>query len=137
MNGFCAVSFALLGSSIATMMMNRQYMQDFEDSLDKSQKQIYAEIKKERLTIYLIATVIAITIGFLVSKNNTCLGVASALSLQMLIYLVWPKSKYMLDHVKKPKQSSLWIQKYKHMSTLGYVGMIVGLLVYFSQYYKF
>lgn len=135
MNGFCAVSFALLGSSITTMLlMNKLYMKKFEASLDETQKEIYADIREERLFIFVVATVIGTIVGFIVAIKNICMGVAIALTLQTMIYLIWPKSKYMLEHVNKPEQSKLWIKKYKHMSLLGYIGIVLGLVVYFVQF---
>lgn len=135
MNGFCAVSFALLGSSITTMvLMNRIYMKKFEESLDTSQTEIYQEIKEERIFIYIVATVVGTIVGLIISTKNVCMGVAIALTLQTMIYLIWPKTKYMLEHVNKPEQSKLWIKKYKHMSLLGYIGIVLGLLVYLIQF---
>lgn len=135
MNGFCAVSFALLGSSITTMvLMNKIYMKKFEESLDSSQTEIYQEIKEERLFIYIIATVVGTIVGLFISTKNVCMGVAIALTLQTMIYLIWPKSKYMLEHVNKPEQSKLWITKYKHMSVIGYIGIVLGLIIYLIQF---
>lgn len=134
MNGFCAVSFALLGSSITTMvLMNKIYMKNFEESLDTSQTKIYQEIKEERLFIYIVATVVGTIVGLIISTKNVCMGVAIALTLQTMIYLIWPKSKYMLEHVNKPEQSKLWITKYKHMSVIGYIGIVLGLIIYLIQ----
>jgi len=135
MNGFCAVSFALLGSSITTMvLMNKIYMKKFEESLDSSQTEIYQEIKEERLFIYIVATVVGTIVGLFISTKNVCMGVAIALTLQTMIYLIWPKSKYMLEHVNKPEQSKLWITKYKHMSVIGYIGIVLGLIIYLIQF---
>lgn len=135
MNGFCIVSFALLGSSIATMFMHKKYIQDFDKSLDSSQKKIYKDIRKERLNIFIMSSIFAFVVGGYISLNNSCLGTAVGLFLQMMIYLIWPKSKYMLDNMKKPEQSSLWLKKYKHMSLLGYIGTFVGVVIYLLQYY--
>ena len=135
MNGFCAVSFALLGSSITTMvLMNKIYMKKFEESLDSSQTEIYQEIKEERLFIYIVATVVGTIVGLFISTKNVCMGVAIALTLQTMIYLIWPKSKYMLEQVNKPEQSKLWITKYKHMSVIGYIGIVLGLIIYLIQF---
>jgi hypothetical protein len=55
---------------------------------------------------------------------------------QTLVYLLWPKSKYMMEHVKTPEQSALWIQKYKHMALLGNIGLVAGLMVYFVTSFR-
>lgn len=137
MNGYCAVSFALLGSFSATLFMNQGHMTRFEESLDEGQRVVYKEIKEERLRIYIYATVLAIVVGFAtaVSKSN-CFSVASAMTTQTLVYLLWPKSKYMMEHVKTPEQSALWIQKYKHMALLGNIGLVAGLMVYFVTSFR-
>jgi len=132
MYGYCAVSFALFGSSVATMFMNRKYMVKFEESLDDEQRVIYKEITNERLRIYILATIVAIVVGLVTMRQfTTCFSVAAALSTQTLVYLLWPKSKYMMEHVKTPEQSSLWIQKYKHMALLGNLGIVIGLIIFF------
>lgn len=131
MNGYCAVSFALFGSSVATMFMNRKYMVKFEESLDSEQKAVYKEIANERLRIYIFATITAIVVGLVTMRQSTCFSVAAALSTQTFVYLLWPKSKYMMEHVKTPEQSSLWIKKYKHMALLGNLGVVIGLIIFF------
>lgn len=132
MSAYCVVAFALLGSSAATIFMNRSHMARFESSLDESQRAIYKDIKSERLRIYLCATVVAAVVGLLAVSRSYCFAVAAALSVQTLVYLLWPKSTYMMEHVKTQEQSALWIRKYKHMALLGNVGTVVGLAVYYA-----
>lgn len=133
MSAYCVVAFALVGSSAAIMFMNRQHMRRFEDSLDESQRTIYKEIKAERLRIFIHATMIAGLVGLVLASRSRCFAAAAALTTQTFVYLLWPKSKYMMEHVKTPEQSALWIRKYKHMALLGNVGAVVGLAVYFAQ----
>jgi len=133
MSGYCVVAFALAFSSAATVFMNRDHMKRFDGSLDESQRAVYKEIKAERLRIYLYATIVATMVGFVAASRSYCFAVAAALSVQTLVYLMWPKSKYMMEHVKTPEQSALWIRKYKHMALLGNVGTVVGLVVYFVR----
>jgi len=107
-------------------------MVKFEESLDDEQRVIYKEITNERLRIYILATIVAIVVGLVTMRQfTTCFSVAAALSTQTLVYLLWPKSKYMMEHVKTPEQSSLWIQKYKHMALLGNLGIVIGLIIFF------
>lgn len=130
MNGYCAVAFALTGSMTLTMFANQKHMTKFESSLDSSQRKIYDQIKKERTHIFVWATIIAAVIGILLASKNACMSVAAALTTQTFVYLLWPKSRYMMEHVKTPEQSALWIQKYKHMCLLGNLGSVVGLMIY-------
>jgi hypothetical protein len=132
MNGFCVLAFALVGSTVLTMFANRKHMISFENSLDESQKKIYKEIKRERFLIFVASTVFASFVGAWIqyTRANMCMSVSAMLTTQMLGYLLWPKSKYMLDHVKTPEQTSLWLQKYKHMTFLGNFGNILGIFMY-------
>jgi hypothetical protein len=130
MNGFCAVAFALTGSTLATLFMNRRYMQRFEASLDDAQKSIYHDIQTERLRIYFFATFLGSVAGVWTARRDACMSVSLALTVQTLVYCLWPKTRYMMEHVNTPEQSALWIQKYRHMSLLGHVGTAVGLLLY-------
>lgn len=124
MKGFCAVAFALGGSSMLTMFMNKKHARRFEASLDDEQRTLYSEIKTERMRIFL-----AVVVGFALGRRGPpCF--AAALSTQTLVYLLWPKSRYMMEHVKSPEQSALWIRKYKHMAFLGNAGSLLGLGVF-------
>ena len=134
MDGFCAISFALIGSTVLTMIMNKKYTDTFVNSLDNQQKTIYKEIQQERFMIFKVATAFAIIIGLFNIRHSTssCYSVASALTTQTYVYLIWPKTKYMLDYIKTPEQSSLWMRNYRHMSYSGTVGTIIGLILYFT-----
>ena len=131
MKGFCAVAFALAGSSMLTMFMNKRHTRRFEASLDDEQRMLYSEIKRERMRIFLGATVLAVVVGFALGRRGPpCFAAAAALTTQTLVYLLWPKSRYMMEHVKSPEQSALWMRKYKHMAFLGNAGSLLGLGVF-------
>jgi hypothetical protein len=133
----CLVTAALLGSSVVTgLLVNYTHFTNFEKSLTIEQMEKYKMIKRERMIIYSVATIIGLIAGFM-NHKNTCIAVSSALFLQVFIYKLWPKSDYMLNHVETPDQSKLWMKKYTHMTFLSNVGMLVGLIAYFVLLQKY
>lgn len=132
MNCYCVIAVSLVCSSIATILfVNITHFHNFENSLNHQQKQIYAFIKQERMYIYMFSTVIALLVGFM-NKENVCYGVASALVTQTMLYKIYPKSDYMLNHIESKKQSQLWIKKYNHMTNLSNYGMVFGFILVLS-----
>ena len=126
MNCYCVIAMSLVCSSIATILfVNMSHFHTFEASLNEEQKQIYAFIKQERMYIYMFATVIGLLVGFM-NRENICYGVASALVTQIMLYKVYPKSDYMLNHIESKEQSRLWIAKYNHMKNLSNYGTLFG-----------
>ena len=130
MNCYCLVAAALLGSSVLTgLMVNYTHFVSFEKSLDPKQMEQYNKIKKERMFIYTIATIVGLVVGF-VNYKNKCVAVSSALFLQVFIYKLWPKSDYMLNHIDNQTQSKLWMKKYTHMTSLSNIGMLMGVVFF-------
>lgn len=130
MNCYCLVAAALLGSSVLTgLMVNYTHFVAFEKTLNPTQVERYNKIKKERMFIYSIATVVGLIVGF-VNYKNKCVAVSSALFLQVFIYKLWPKSDYMLNHIDNQTQSKLWMKKYTHMTSLSNIGMLVGMIAF-------
>ena len=136
---FCLIGSALLGSSLVSMATSKTSgnFKKFNDSLldDEKLKKIYEDIHKERLTIYIqgliLGTLLAIVAtqksGF--TKNiNTCLFVSIALGVNWMFYLLYPKSTYMLEHLKTPKQTKAWLAIYKEMKLRCLIGLILGAL---------
>lgn len=131
---FCLAAFALLGSTLVTMFFVRvKHMRAFTESLDEDQRRVQARVVKERGFIYAVATVMGLMTAFSL-RDSRCKATAGALFVQTMVYLLWPKSTYMLNHVKTPQQSVLWLQQYTHMSRLGNVGLVAGVIAYFLLY---
>lgn len=133
-NCFCLAAFALLGSTLVTMLfVKERHMRAFTESLDEEQRRVQARVVMERGLIYAMATVAGLMTAFTL-RDSSCKATAGALFVQTMVYLLWPKSTYMLNHVKTPAQSVLWLKQYTHMSRLGNVGIVAGVVAYFLLY---
>ena len=127
---FCLAAFALMGSTTITMLfVNTNHMNRFKESLTADQAAAYTSIVKERAYIYIFATLMGAIAGY-VFRETKCKAVSAALFVQMMVYLIWPKSDYMMNHVETKEQGKLWVKKYVHMSRLGNVGLIAGIVLY-------
>ena len=90
--------------------------------LDDDQKNIYISVIRERVTIYVQGLIIGVVLALLVTfksnlakANNMCLFVTIALGFNYLYYSLYPKSTYMLSHLKSPQQKKLGRKIYKEM----------------------
>lgn len=129
-NCFCMAAFALLGSSFVMMFfVNTSHMKTFANSLNEKQSDAYKRIVRERAYIYILATVLGLLAGYAFSDTK-CKAVSSALFVQTMVYMLWPKSDHILNHIESNEQSRLWVKKYAHMSRLGNVGLVAGIVLY-------
>lgn len=132
---YCLIGSALLGSSLVTMAASKSSgnFKKFNDLLDQEQTKIYKDIHKERLKIYIAGLILGIFLAILVTQlsgfkqnTNICLFVSIALGVNWMFYLLYPKSTYMLEHLKTPEQTKAWLGIYKEMKTRSYIGLILG-----------
>lgn len=137
---YCLLGAALLGSSILAMLTSKDagVFKKFTNLLDDDQLQIYKSIIRERATIYvqslLLGLVLAILVVFNLKKlGNTpkvCLFILIALGTNYLMYALYPKSTYMLEHLKSTEQNKAWLAIYKEMKMRCWLGLILGILGY-------
>jgi len=132
----CAFAAAFLVASLyitLTTDKNNQY------AADPILGPIYDKIVKERMKIYWIATIVAATIGliylFTMRKKQTtwslvCTSVLIFFILQMVIYKIYPKSDYILNHITNQRQAKIWLDEYKQMSNKFWIGFFIGLIGY-------
>ena len=104
----CLFGFAFLGAMVYTMMKSKDTVtfQRFEALLTEEQKTIYADIKKERVRIYLQGLFLGIVLSFfffVMMKNSVksmiqrvCLFLVVGMGTAYLYYSLYPKSKYIL-----------------------------------------
>ena len=137
---YCFLGSALLGSSILTMMTSKSsaVFKNFNNQLDENQKQIYKSIMKERAVIYVQSLVLGLILACLVVFNlksipknsRLCLFILIALGTNYLVYSLYPKSTYMLEHLKTTEQNKAWLDIYKEMKFRCTFGLILGALGY-------
>ncbi len=130
------LGLGLLGGSIATMTVTKEQhktLKDvFSDDLDKK----YDEIITERRNHYLIGLILGAIISIIVIKNiininkytRITLFLAITLGTAVLLYMVLPKSDYMLNHLKTPEENKKWLEVYKTMKSRYYIGFVLGII---------
>ena len=137
---YCLFGAALLGSSILTMLSSKTspVFKKFKNVLDDNQQQVYKSIINERTTIYVQSLLLGIILALLVTINlnkvekysRVCLFVVIALGTNYLGYTLYPKSTYMLEHLKTTEQNKAWLAIYKEMKLRCALGFVLGIFGY-------
>lgn len=132
-NEFCLIASTLSCSLITTFAFsNKKLKEAFENTLDADQKTIYSKIKKERTFIFIIATIVGLVLGFGTYKmqQSACLAISVIIIGIIMIYKLWPKSDYILNHIYSSSQSKVWMDLNRHMTKLSDIGLLVGAVLY-------
>jgi hypothetical protein len=137
---YCLLGAALLGSSILTMMTSKQagVFKRFNNLLDDNQRQVYKSIVQERAMIYVQSLILGLVLAIIVVFNlkqmgqtpRVCLFILIALGTNYLMYSLYPKSTYMLEHLRSTEQNKAWLGIYKEMKLRCKIGLILGALGY-------
>ena len=134
---FCVIAAALLGSMIWSLINcnNKDQINRYLSNLNKDQQEIYQNIVKERMNIYVTGFVLGLIVGiiYLQITNSTkanvyCIFVAIVLGITYINYTVMPKSTYMLEHINNQEQAKAWLGIYKEMKHRCHMGMILGVV---------
>lgn len=138
----CALAFGFLGCSLSIFLSTRKDLlaNQFADSLDQKQKEIYFQVVNERFNNYTRGTILGIVLGALflayaqrngIDKSSTICGIILIIGIsQYIVYKFTPKSVWMLNYLEKREQIDAWLEIYKYMSYRCHIGFIVGLIGY-------
>jgi len=96
------LGLGLLGGSLMSAMPTTS-KDSFEKSLTESQYSIWSDIRKERFTIYLFSLSVALLVARTIPDK--LYRTIVALSLTASLYMIVPKSKYMVDHLQSDAQA--------------------------------
>jgi len=112
----------------------------FVKTLDPIQNQIYESIKRERLRIFMRATVIGLIVGLsvvlatkkymLTPLDRGCIFLATTFAIQYSWYTLTPKKNYMVLHLNK-EQLQPWKRLTTYNRRLYNIGLLFGLVGYF------
>ncbi len=136
---YCVLGAAFLGSSILTMMASKQSKNfvNFRNLLNTKQLEIYQNITRERMSIYIQGLILGVLLAVLVTFNSSlkgtsklCVFVVIALGVNYLYYSLYPKSTYMLLHLNSQQQNEAWLNIYKEMKLRCKLGVLLGLVGY-------
>jgi uncharacterized membrane protein YfcA len=136
----CAFAIAFLVASLYIMLTTSK-KDKFNTAMDLSedQKIIYQKIVRDRIKIYMIASIIGAIFGliYLVYMRNkvpttqlVCTAILIFFLTQLVVYMIYPKSDYMLDHINNNQQAKAWLDMYQSMMKKFWIGFFLGLLGY-------
>lgn len=135
---WCLLASGLFASQIYIMFNPKKTLiiKDFQASLTPEQNKVYMEIIKERMTIYLGSLFLGLVVGFLYltmqtnSLLRTCIFTVLVLSINIFVYMIVPKSKYMINYLTNEDQLKKWTNVYREMQYRKYMGFLLGLIAY-------
>jgi len=134
----CALAFALIAASLY-IMLTKNDIQKSQLLLETNLGEIYNNIVNERLKIYIIASIIGSIFGivYLIWMKNKmsifpliCTAVLIFFVVQFVIYILYPKSDYILNHIKNENEAKIWINMYNQMMKKFWIGFLIGLVGY-------
>ena len=147
----CLVSAAFMGGSFYCMLSDYNVKQDaLYKELSPEAQNSYEKIVKERITIFIIATIIGLLVSTYINKfnlnfnpmsscnscfNKSCISTATFYFVQYMVYSLHPKSDFVLNHVENQYQIKLWLQKYNYMKNKWHMGLLLGIVGYFMASY--
>lgn len=135
----CMFAAAMFGSMLYVTFnpYNSIVLTQFINTLDSHQQQIFLQIHEERMQIFVFALIIGLICGtiFLLFMPEhglvrTCSFALITLSLTYLVYILYPKSRYMLSYLDRPNQKEAWHRVYKTMRYHMFMGMLFGAGAY-------
>lgn len=133
----CAIAVAFIAVAIYMCYSSKNVAYTLEDKLDEKQKMIYEKIIKERLRIYYIASGAGLFLGFIYliffsRKQNLlhklCTFIVILFVTQIIVYMIYPKSLYMLDYINTNDQAKAWMKVYNQMNRNYMIGFLFGLI---------
>lgn len=140
-SGYGFIGFALLFGMIFCIFSSRNIeQQEFKNTLDIKQLDIYKSIVDFRLQLWLQGLALGLVIALLVcyfahSHFNTFGGAilftAVLLFVNYMYYTLYPKPAWMLDFIRDKKQVKEWLDLYKFMKNRYHWGLLFGVVAFF------
>ena len=121
---------------------NKETISKYKRNLTPELKKVYNKIVKERINIstqgYSIGFIISLIVILTNYSQNTdkklstvsivCIVLGITFTVQYFYYLLHPKTDWMLNHIKDPKQVKAWLNMYKEMQHDYHMGLLLGLV---------
>ena len=134
----CLIGFTLVLSSIYMSYYRKDntIFSKFNSLLNQNQKEIYEKIVYERMMIYIIGSVLGLSLGvyYLLKSKNEKYRICKFL---MIIYLVklgfyyfYPKSPLMLYSLTTKEQVTIWADIYTEMKERWIKSLVIGFIGY-------
>lgn len=121
---------------------------DFNNSLDEKQLEAYKKIISERRRIYILGYILGVLISiivilvnyFLLKKDKLsilCLAVVISTLTTYFFYILYPKSKYILEVIETKEQVNNWLKIYKSMQFRFHISFFLGIIGTALCHYSF
>ena len=138
----CILASGFIGASIYVMLKDKSKKNELYKKLSDEKKKKYDSIRKERMMIWIKASLAGIFLSITFSKfgknlfpgksfDKSCINTLIFFAVQYLVYMLHPKSDWMLNHVENNEEAKLWLKKYKYMQRRWHTGMVLGIVGYF------
>jgi hypothetical protein len=143
----CTLSCAISAIFIIGMIYfynrtdNSDFVKNYKSRLSPELQTKYDKIVNERLTItyqgYGLGVFIALCIIFyslyirherLKTLPLICIVVASCFITNYFYYTLYPKSDWLLNHLKNPEEIKNWLRLYKEMQYNYHMGLVLGII---------
>jgi hypothetical protein len=143
---YLLIACIFIGASIYTMIKCKECPPfiEYKATLNDKQKRAYNDIVAERQNIYLKGLVVGSIVGLVYLWHNhgsiniythSIVFTAITLGIQYLFYMLYPKSKWMLNVLETREQIDGWLEVYKFMKGRYHIGMLLGLMGYLTLSY--
>lgn len=117
-------------------------MEYLERVLDDDLMNKYNQICAERRNIFIFSTIVGIILALVYARYhikhkdyshwcNVCYTIIIVKVVSIILYMVTPKSQYLMDHIKTAEQGQAWNEVYKEMRYNMIYGYMIGLVCYF------
>ncbi len=143
----CSISLTIsLIFIIGMIYMNcisdsNKVIKSYREKLSPDLQEIYDKISKERATIYfqgyglgLLVSLLFIIYNYTFKKDKikwpylVLSSIAICFISNYFYYTIYPKSDWMLNHVKTPEETKAWLKLYKELQKNYHVGLVLGLI---------
>lgn len=140
----CALAIMFLVATIYLNISagNKETISKYKKNLTPELKKVYNKIVKERINIstqgYLAGFIISLIVIITNYNQNidkklstiyiVCIVLGITFTVQYFYYSLYPKTDWMLNHIKDPKQTKAWLNMYKEMKHDYHTGLLLGLV---------
>ena len=135
---YCFIGLTLMFSGIYMSFLNKDTSEfrRFYNLLDETQKNIYENIVKERLLIYISGSLFGMSIAYyyyMTHKNDKyllCKLLIITNIIKLLFYYLFPKSPLMLYSLNSKDQTDAWADIYTEMKNRWIISLAFGFFAY-------
>lgn len=138
---YCLFAYMTIMSHIGILyykVSGSSESKELVSTMNEEQKELYKEIKKERMRDYKVGVVIGMLLSFLYIKNIKtdlkshliCVYVGITTLIANAYYTLKPKSLWMIEHLSTLEQVKLHNEVYKKMKYITAYSNLLGFIIF-------